>query len=73
MKYINFLAEQLKTDLEALHAPLFLTNHPEENEDKCEWCGGEGVIATDEDDGEGHTMRGVGSQKCICQVSSPEY
>ncbi len=36
-------------------------------EERCEHCHGEGEVATDEDDGEGHTMRGVGSQKCICQ------
>lgn len=30
----------------------------------CETCGGEGEVATDEDDGEGHTMRGVGTAKC---------
>lgn len=33
----------------------------------CEWCEGTGEVATDEDDGEGHTMRGVGTKKCICQ------
>jgi hypothetical protein len=36
-------------------------------EERCEHCHGDGEVATDEDDGEGHTMRGVGSQKCICQ------
>lgn len=39
----------------------------EGDEDVCEWCGGTGEVATDEDDGEGHTMRGVGTKKCICQ------
>ena len=38
-----------------------------EEEDKCEWCDGTGEVATDEDDGEGHLMRGVGTKKCICQ------
>lgn len=36
-------------------------------EERCEHCHGSGEVATDEDDGEGHTMRGVGTQKCICQ------
>lgn len=36
-------------------------------EERCEHCHGTGEVATDEDDGEGHTMRGVGTQKCICQ------
>jgi len=36
-------------------------------DDVCEYCNGTGEIATDEDDGEGHTMRGVGTRKCICQ------
>lgn len=36
-------------------------------EERCEHCFGSGEVATDEDDGEGHTMRGVGTQKCICQ------
>ena len=39
----------------------------DEATEECEYCGGTGEVATDEDDGEGHTMRGVGSQKCICQ------
>lgn len=30
----------------------------------CTYCGGEGYIATDEEDGEGHTMRGVGRERC---------
>lgn len=33
----------------------------------CEYCLGEGTIATDESDGEGHIMRGVGTKKCVCQ------
>lgn len=33
----------------------------------CEWCAGSGVVATDEDDGEGHTARGVGGDvPCLC-------
>lgn len=41
-------------------------------EGECAECGGTGEVATDEDDGEGHTMRGVGSQPCICQSSSKD-
>lgn len=37
-------------------------------EEVCTDCYGTGIVATDEDDGEGHTMRGVGESKCICQV-----
>lgn len=36
-------------------------------EERCEHCKGTGEVATDEDDGEGHIMRGVGTSKCICQ------
>lgn len=34
----------------------------------CEMCEGTGEVSVDEDDGEGHTMRGVGTQKCLCQI-----
>ena len=44
-----------------------------ENPDWCEYCGGTGEVSVDEQDGEGHTMRGVGSQKCICRIKEPEY
>lgn len=38
-------------------------------ESECEHCGGAGVYNEDEDDGEGHTMRGVGKEvECICQL-----
>lgn len=38
-------------------------------EEECEHCGGEGVVRTDADDGEGHIMRGVGGEvPCICQI-----
>lgn len=30
-------------------------------------CDGSGVVAEDAQDGEGHTMRGVGTRKCACQ------
>ena len=33
----------------------------------CIECKGTGEVRTDEDDGEGHIMRGVGTEKCICQ------
>ena len=33
----------------------------------CEYCRGEGEVAHDEDDGEGHIMRGVDIKKCSCQ------
>ncbi|QDP67622.1 MAG: hypothetical protein Tp172MES00d2C118482111_16 [Prokaryotic dsDNA virus sp.] len=36
-------------------------------EERCEDCKGEGEVAVDEDDGEGHIMRGVGIRKCHCQ------
>ena len=38
----------------------------------CADCGGTGEIAVDETDGEGHTMKGVGSQKCHCQIKDEE-
>ena len=38
-----------------------------EKEERCEYCKGTGEVSTDEDDGEGHIMRGVGTEKCICQ------
>jgi hypothetical protein len=44
----------------------------EYDDEVCEECGGTGEVATDEDDGEGHLMRGVGTSKCICQISSTE-
>ena len=37
---------------------------------KCDYCGGSGRIATDESDGEGHIMQGVGREKCICQIEN---
>jgi transcription elongation GreA/GreB family factor len=45
----------------------------EEEESVCEFCGGTGIEITDEDDGEGHIMRGVGERKCICQIHEEEY
>lgn len=39
----------------------------------CEFCDGTGEVSTDESDGEGHIMRGVGSQPCICMHRDPDY
>lgn len=33
----------------------------------CEDCYDEGEVSTDESDGEGHIMRGVGTRKCHCK------
>lgn len=41
-------------------------------EGKCSECDGTGEVPADEDDGQGHTMRGVGTQKCICQIKDAE-
>lgn len=41
-------------------------------EEVCEYCLGTGEIPTDEDDGEGHTARGVGTRKCFCRMSPDE-
>jgi len=38
----------------------------------CDDCDGEGEVSTDEDDGEGHTMRGVGLRKCHCQIDKDQ-
>ena len=38
----------------------------------CPECHGEGEVSTDVDDGEGHTMRGVGTEKCRCQIKDEE-
>jgi hypothetical protein len=35
-------------------------------------CDGTGVVAVDEEDGEGHTMRGVGSRPCPCRNREDE-
>jgi hypothetical protein len=39
----------------------------------CSDCFGTGEITTDESDGEGHIMVGVGHKKCHCQVVEREY
>lgn len=44
-----------------------------EVEEVCAFCLGDGEVSTDEQDGEGHTMRGVGTQTCPCSVKEPEY
>ncbi len=38
----------------------------------CSACLGEGEVPSDEDDGEGHVMRGVGIEKCICKIHDGE-
>ncbi len=38
----------------------------------CEHCLDEGEISTDESDGEGHIMRGVGSRRCECKAPDPD-
>jgi hypothetical protein len=35
--------------------------------DECPECEGTGVVYLDEDDGEGHSARGVISEPCLCQ------
>lgn len=40
-----------------------------ECEEECEFCGGEGEVTVDEfDPDSGQMMRGVGHQKCVCQL-----
>jgi len=38
------------------------------DEGECALCDGTGEVSTDESDGEGHIMSGVGTQKCVCQT-----
>lgn len=45
-----------------------MENEQEEIE-VCEYCEGTGVMSTNESDGEGHIMLGVGTRKCICQIN----
>ena len=35
---------------------------------RCKYCKGDGEILTDETDSDGNIMRGVGIEKCICQL-----
>lgn len=46
-----------------------------DEEDACPLglCDGSGEISVDEDDGEGHTARGVGTRKCECQIPDDDY
>lgn len=39
-----------------------------EEEKVCEMCGGTGEVLLDEDDGSGHTMKGVAVEICYCQL-----
>lgn len=50
----------------------YLTELTAEEEEVCEFCGGTGICTFDESDGEGHWMRGTGSQTCICKVKDDE-
>ena len=43
------------------------------DESVCQECFGTGEISTDESDGEGHTMRGVGTRKCECQIRDEDF
>lgn len=44
-----------------------------EVEEVCAYCLGDGEYSTDESDGEGHIMRGVGTQKCHCTIDEDDY
>lgn len=37
----------------------------------CTYCNGTGEAPADERDNDGNWQRGVGSQKCICQLQEP--
>lgn len=43
-----------------------------EDNQMCEYCNDEGEVSTDESDGEGHIMRGVGSRRCECKAPDPD-
>lgn len=65
---LNFIADDVAEGREIVLGNKLATGKVEyTSEERCEHCHGSGEVATDEDDGEGHTMRGVGTQKCICQ------
>jgi len=36
----------------------------------CSDCHGTGEVSVAESDGEGHTMQGVGTQKCLCKINN---
>lgn len=42
----------------------------DEVSDECPFCGGDGWVSTDERDSDGNIERGVGRQKCICQIDN---
>lgn len=44
-----------------------------ESDQMCEDCEDTGEVSVDEEDGEGHTMRGVGTQKCHCKEISKDH
>lgn len=39
-----------------------------EVDEVCDECFGTGEISVDESDGEGHTTRGTGTEKCRCSI-----
>lgn len=43
-----------------------------EVEEVCGFCLGTGEVSVDEDDGEGHTARGVGTRKCTAAIHADE-
>lgn len=60
-------ATQLAYETLGEHPSCLEFNIKTTEEGECAECGGTGEVATDEDDGEGHIMRGVGTAKCECQ------
>lgn len=57
----------------------FIAGYPYEGgakitaEERCSECLGTGEVSCDESDGEGHIMRGVGTQKCLCQIKEEDH
>lgn len=71
---VDMTISTLETLLESERLPTTFKAHGNakgiisfETSERCSECKGVGEIATDEDDGEGHIMAGVGSRKCLCQ------
>lgn len=40
---------------------------------ECDICHDTGFVLTDEDDGEGHTARGVGTRPCLCELDREKH
>ena len=57
--------EAITKATEELYEDTLLDWNVEEGE--CAECDGTGEVSTDESDGEGHIMRGVGTETCLCQ------